>query len=1132
MVNAQRSRARSSSDLYQPPRSPIEVCERKPMLSAMECNRRSIGVIRGCMLLVVCFAISLSVCRAQTSFGTIVGVIQDQSGRAVANAPVQVLNTATGVVSTVRTQSDGNYTAINLIPGLYVVSAEVSGFAKAVTSPTALVVNQTLRLDLVLRPGAVTQTIQVSAEGTLIDTDSSTISQEISSRQVSDLPLVSGNIIGLAILSPGVVADPNGLLNTAQSAFRSSLSGGGLYVGGGRGASNGYLIDGVNDNDPAFQTPTITPPIDAIQDVRLMNKDYSAEFGGSSAQFNIATKSGTNDFHGTAYEYLQNDAMDAVPDFTVKNPVTGRYLPELRYNRFGVAAGGPVWIPHIVNGRNKLFFFSDYQGIRSHTVSNGFGIYPTTQELQGNFAGQPTIYEPGTVTPFPGNQITNIDPTAAKIVASGLFPTPNSNAVPGINYIGTMNAPDNIDEYTIRIDAHLGQKDSLFARFSSSGESREVPIVDPYGGYSATQSGKNIAVDYTHIFTSNFINDLRFGLNRPLTTQFQYGGGGNVNIAGGFFNNISADPIFWGAPFFYFQGYSEVGGDPVGPVNYFTTDAKLTDMVTWIHGAHTIQAGLDAGKVRYKETDSLYSRGLLLALGLYTSGFSTSSGNSIADFLLGDMFYAADGQGPATAWYNSWGEGGFLQDNWKLSTKLTLNLGVRYDYQSPMREEQNRGSMFDPTYPGGRYLTANQAGVTAANSPLVAYTPVRDFEEPTKTDWSPRVGISYRPFGNTVIRTGYGIYYDSSEFNEYFFPALNAPFATSYLAEDLTFYSNPIKLGNLFPAASPTPVAGTIAGYTLYRQSRTPYVQQWNLDVEHQLPGNMVLEVGYMGSEGTRLQDRRNEGQGILSNPGPNATVTRPYKNFASILESENEASSNYNALFGRFEKRFSRGFSLLADYTYSKALGTSSATATIGTQASTGYMDAWNKRLDYGPLSYDITQSFVFSPIWELPFGRGKMLASNAPAVVNALIGGWQAEGIFTAHTGLPFSITATDRSGTGSGNARAQVVGNPFGPHPKNLAFNTAAFAQPAKGTFGNSGNNMMRGLGLNNSDFSVIKSTVIHDSLNFQLRFEFFNVFNQADLGPFPVPSITTPTIFGEYLGIQEPARTLQVAAKINF
>jgi hypothetical protein len=501
-------------------------------------------------------------------------------------------------------------------------------------------------------------------------------------------------------------------------------------------------------------------------------------------------------------------------------------------------------------------------------------------------------------------------------------------------------------------------------------------------------------------------------------------------------------------------------------------------------------------------------------------------------------------QGNFTGWYDSWGEGGFVQDNWKLGNRLTLNLGVRYDYQAPLREEHNRVAEVDFNYPGGRELTPNAAEVAAVNSPLVAYTPARDIEAPTKNAWQPRVGLSYRPFGNTVIRTGYGIYYDSVEFNEYVFPVLNAPF-------DSIFAEYFVSLDNLFPPFSPNspPVAGTIGALSLDRSSKLPYAQQWNFDVQHEFRGNMVAEVGYIGSEGTHLQDRRQAAQGQLINPGPTATVNFPYKNFGSILLTENKASSNYNALIARFEKRFSHGFSLLANYTWGKALGTASSTGGVGTENSGGRQDGWDARADYGPLGFDVKHNFVFSPIWELPFGRGRMLASNAPAAVNALIGGWQAQGIFTAHTGYPFSILATDYSGTNSPNTRASLKPgqNPYAKTP-GYAFNTNAFQEPDQGTFGNSGNDMMRGLGMNNTDFSLIKNTTIHESFGFQLRIEAFNVFNQSDIGPYPgvtcaasglagspcVDKVPTGAqlLFGKYIGIQHEARILQTALKINF
>jgi hypothetical protein len=1084
-------------------------------------------MVRG-ILLLVCLAASLDLCQAQNSFGTILGFVHDQSGKSVNNAPIQILNTATGIVTTARTQPDGNYTAINLIPGLYVVSTDVPGFAKTATPPTQLVVNQTLRIELVLHPGPVTQTIEVTTEGALIDTDSTAVSAEVSTRQVNDLPLASRNFLNLTILSPGVVADSAGRIGGDQTPYRSQLAGGSMYIGGGRGSSNGYLIDGVDDNDPSFQTPTITPPIDSIQDFRLMNKNYSAEYGGSAAQVNVATKSGTNEFHGSTYDFLRNDAVDAVNKFQAKDPATGRYKPVLRYNQFGANLGGPVL-------RNKLFFFGGYEGMRTHTIASGYGISPTAAQLSGDFSGGPTIYNPATGMPIPGNKITTIDPTATAMINAKMFSTANTALTSQGNTIKSLSYPDDIDQYLIRVDAHLGPKDSLFARFSSSSEARITPSVVPLGGTNEQQAGKNVAVDFTHIFTDNFINDLRFGLNRPITHQLQ--DGANTQNINGIFKGTNSDPATWGAPYTFITGYSLFGGNANGPLNYFTTDAKLSDMVTWIHGAHTMQAGVSVGKDRFTEANSLLPRGLLYFLGYYTANPANrfdGSGSALAEFLLGDVYFYEVLSGNYTGWYNSWNESGFAQDNWKLSQKLTLNLGVRYDYQAPLKEEQNRGSIVDFNYPGGRLLTANQAAVTAANSPLVAYTPARDLVQPTKNAWQPRVGLSYRPFGNTVVRAGYGIYYDSSEFNEYIFPVLNPPFEKTSSGAGGVFTS-PLSLGNMFPvSASTAPTAGSIAAYSLNRNSKLPYAQQWNFDVERELPGNMVFELGYIGSEGTHLQDRRGAAQGKLSNPGPNAVITKPYSNFSTINLSGNGASSNYNALIARFEKHFSHGYSFLANYTWARALGVASALGSLGSENSTGYQNAWDPRADYGPLGYDVNQSIVFSPVWELPFGRGRMFVANAPTVANALIGGWQAQGIFTAHTGFPISIIGNNTSGTtGGGTARASLVSgqNPFAKTP-GYAFNINAFQQAASGTFGNSGNNMMRGLGLNNTDFSLIKNTTIHESFGFQLRFEAFNLFNQVDLGPFPGVSLNTKTNFGLYTGIQHDARILQMGLKINY
>lgn len=365
--------------------------------------------------------------QAQTAYGRILGLVTDSSGAVVANAIVTVTNLGTNVSSQVKSSAAGDYDVPNLIPGKYQVSVEVPGFKKFVASDLVLLVDQNLRVDATLQPGAATTTVEVVAKGQMINTDSSTVGKVVENKEIIDLPLVSRNFMQLASLSPGTIVDNAGVLGSEESSFRSTLSGGGLWVGGGRASSNGYMIDGVENNDPGFQTPSITPPIDAIQEFKLMSKNYSAEFGGGAVQLNIAIKSGTNSLHGTAYDFLRNDALDGTDDFAVKDPLTGKSKPQLRYNQFGFSVGGPIVLPKLLNGRNKLFFFGDFEGIRQRSYTSDFGRWPTANELGGNFTGDAPIYNPLTGEQFSGNQIPGgmIDAKTKQILALNLFPTPN-----------------------------------------------------------------------------------------------------------------------------------------------------------------------------------------------------------------------------------------------------------------------------------------------------------------------------------------------------------------------------------------------------------------------------------------------------------------------------------------------------------------------------------------------------------------------------------------------------------------------------------------------------------------------------------------------------------------------------------
>lgn len=1120
-----------------------QVWPQKPDRAKTTTIRRSgwamIGARIAAVLLVGFFSIT-SHLSAQNSDGTIVGTVVDQTGAVVADAPVKVTNTATSVVSATRTTSVGDYTAINLVPGPYVVSVEMPGFNKTLTDTVNLTANQTLRANLTLHPGSVSQTVKVSATETLLDTDSSTVSSEISSAQVHDVPLASRNFMELLDLSPGTITGPpqpsgvQSFWDDANSSFTTPLSGGSAFVGGGRASSNAYMIDGIENEDPTYETPSINMPLDNIQDVRLLTKDYSAEFGGAASIVNVATKSGTNTFHGTAYDFLQNDDLDA-NTYTFGAPAT---KPKVRYNQFGYSFGGPIWIPKIVNLRSKLFFFTDYEGLRYPSKSTQFGYFPTTAELGGDFSASPNIiYNPATGMPFPGNKITNIDPVAQKVLKLGFFATPNIPLTPGgANTEATLAFPDSVDEWSIRGDYKITANDSLFARYSQSAQNITYPSVSPLLGETTKPYAKNVAIDYTHIFSASVVNDLRIGMDRPFVEELGINTG--QNIAAQLFTGTAASPLFYGAPFFSFGSSSYYGvGSPANvPIANNWTIYSLGDNVTIIKGAHTLELGVAFRHALYTPVSTNGPNGKLDFNGEYTAGTSypggSGSGDAFADFLLGLADNATITTGGSESWLNSLGYAMFAQDGWKLNNKLTLNLGLRYEYHAPFSEEHNRFTEWNQLT--DTVMTPNAAIVAQVNSPLLVLDPSNQFSLPDRLNIGPRVGFSYRPFGKNVVRGGYGIFYDAFEEGESVLNILNPPYVASYGATGTV--SAPLSIDHLFPVTQGAGLSAVSQGAFILtldpNRFKTPYVQQWNLGIEHELPRNSVVEVSYMGSSSTHLIERWSPTQGILSNPGPNATVTFLYPNFAILMDSA-WGSANYNAGMVRFEKKFDRGYSLLAHYTWAHALGTYSGMNGIGSSPGSP-QNPWNVRADYSNLAFDVTNNLVVQGAWELPFGHGKALANNVPYAANLLISGWQFNGIWQAQGGFPYVIYAPsgDNSGTAGASsvARAQLTGQSL-KGQNGLAFNPGAFTEPAKGTFGNSSNGVLRGNGFDNVDFSMFKNTYLLEDLNFQLRVEAFNVDNHRETGFWPNTSLTSSGV-GRYGSVDHAPRIIQVAGKIIF
>jgi hypothetical protein len=869
----------------------------------------------------------------------------------------------------------------------------------------------------------------------------------------------------------------------------------------------------------------------------MTSENYSPEFGGSASQINVAIKSGTNKIHGTAYDFLRNDALDARNFYAVRDPITGREKAQLRYNQFGFSVGGPIVIPKVVNGRDKLFFFGDYEGERERSYATARGYWATPAELSGDFSADAPIYDPQTGLQFPGNQIPKgrIDTKITPIIAAGLFPTPNIPPQPGFNTGKGLADPYNVNQLNTRVDAKISDRDTLYGRFSFDTQSFNFPTIQPLGGTSYVQKGYNAAFSEIHLFSPHVINDLRLSWNRPVSLSQQQGAFG-TDLAGQFFVGTNKAPATYGYPSWGFSTpYYGIGGNGVTPLDYWTNGYTIVDGLTYTAGKHTLKFGADLREFLFKEINTFTTRGSIGFSGLFTAGAGNSQGNSMADFLLGLPFSATVNQGVNSSWFHAQVYNLYAMDDWKISSRLTLNLGLRYEYRTPLVEQQGRISVFNPDYPGGNLLIPNKQVVQEVNSPLLGYTPLQGLVAPDYRNFAPRIGFAFRPStdNRTVIRAAYGIFYDNFCFNEYIFSVLNPPWSKTFSATGSL--AQPIDYDTLFPTApTSAPVAGSISSLSLDPLNRTPYIQQWNFDVERELAHDWLLDLGYQGSEGTRLDDRNVPTQGQLM---PDGKVDFHFPNFGFILITRMDGRSNYHAFTTRVEKRFNHGYYFQAHYTWSKSMGLSSSECGGGTDACFGQQNYWDRNADYGLNSYDATHRVVVSTVYELPFGRGKQFGSSMPSAFDKLLGGWQLNGIFQIQSGFPFSIGAVDLSGTASSSfMRANLVGNPHSADPVDptRAFNRYAFAQPAAGTFGNSGRNILRGDHLNNWDLSFFKNNHLTERLNLQFRAEFFNVWNHTQKGPFPGTgfSLDPNSSFGVYLGTQHDPRIIQMSLKLIF
>lgn len=1080
--------------------------------------------------------------------GTISGTVTDASGSAVPGAKVTVTVPATGVSRSVTTNESGEYLIPLLGVANYNIQVELQGFQTATANDVRLQVDEHRELDFKLTPATVQTSVEVSASAVQVQTTDATLGQVITTQQVADLPLNGRDFVQLASLTPGTAQEtnPNSFFNGGPSSEASARGSYSLSVGGSRANSTDWLLDGNDNNELTSGAISILSSIDSIQEFKVLTYNYSAEWGTRGGPtVLVTTKSGSNDFHGTLFEFLRNTDLDARSFFATNTE-------KFNLNQFGASLGGPI-------KKDKVFFFMDYEEKYQRHGIPFTGLVPTAAMRAGNFTdnafGQPNTtqlvnplagFTPFTCNAAPCNIIpaSMFDRVGQELI--NLYPLPNANN-PALGYNFTSEPVRSLNEgkFDIRLDENLSAKDTLFARFSYDQAESYVPGGAPgfaeQGAFASNQSiqnhARNAAISETHLFGPNTVNQMSFGFNRIFDYITSQGTGSCYSAALGIPGaNLGGNSC--GLTSVEMTSYWSLGDRGYTPFVGGTNVWTFSDSLDMVRGSHDIRAGFEMRANQLNTVAVGFPNGFWVVVGL--------TGDAAADLLLGQYVYGAhdqefDGGVTGRRWklYRP-----YVEDNWRLTKNLTLNLGLAYAMVTPITEVANRQSDFNPAT--STFLIAGQNAGPAAGIQM---------------DWTalePRVGLAWKPFGgsNTVVRGGYAIFHDSS-WNQGAQGLWQNP---PYYAESDAFGSSPMSAGFQTFSSPPNPASftGTIWSQdTNFKQGR---IQQYNVNIEQQIPGNIVLTAGYAGSHSSHiLVSGNNINVGSPSGCGTitgytlgcgsdGAAFAAPYaatfpgSTISSIFDA---GLAHYNSLQIKAETKSARaGLYALIGYTYSRSYDTGFSDG-LGSIIGATYFPLPNwQTLDNGLSQINLNHNFTASIIYELPWGKGRHWGSNWNAATNAVLGGWEATVIEHATSGFPiFDVDSTNGSGAGllNGNGqsliRPNMTCNPALSNPTlSEWFNTSCFSQPAAGELGNAPRTLpVSGPDFVNTDFSIIKHFVPHEGWRIDFRTEFFNLWNHPQFG---VPGgngygadFSTPQFAVVNYTVNNP-RLVQFALKVAF
>jgi Carboxypeptidase regulatory-like domain/TonB-dependent Receptor Plug Domain len=1108
---------------------------------------------------------------AQVATGSIVGTVTDSSGQVAPGAQVTIREINRNTTTTLVTDGSGIYTAPFLVPGTYEVQVELQGFKSWIRRGIVLQVTDRVRVDVALEVGGVTEATTVTASAPVVRTDSSEVGTVIEEMAIKELPLNGRNFAALVYLAPGITPGQAGENLSGASTF-NPRGASNFNALGSQANSNAWLIDGIDNNEFTFNTLIVMPSVEQVREFKVLTGVFSAEFGRGAGVVSVSTKSGANQLRGTVFEYLRNDAFDARNFFVRKTPQADGTLlkdpvPPLDRHQFGGAIGGALVIPGLYDGHSRTFFFADYAGIRERRGVTTVNTVPTAATRIGDFSNYRDrngnlipIYDPLTTRldaqgriirdPFPNNTIPADRIHSVGRNIAGIYPLPNTGSGNFDNYISTPDREVTDNAFSGRVDHRLSDNDSFFVRFNYGKFRLDAPQgqancclptppeaaarfdLGPFvaGIQNTRLTTHGMAFNYSKSLGKQLVNELRIGYAKtePFTTQSDYGHNSAESLG---IRGINISQITTGLPNIGVTNFTGLSGGPAFlPVNPAQFHYQVEDVLVWLKGRQQLKFGY---RLVDRAPSPMIHDNTRSAINFGTSfvnnPLTNSGGTGLAAMLLGYFNNASRGFLLEKPTFKVVEHSLFVQDDFKVSNRFTVNAGLRYEIFHPPTEENNRLANFD--YQTFRIVYAGEDGVSRAANKETKYL-----------NLAPRLGLTYSLTNDarTVLRTGFGITYFPSPYAAGNLHHLNVPFVIS---QNVQHETNPLDFSRVrtiadpFPAIVPVKPRTTaeliaanprVAGHSF--ENETAYAEQWHLGVERQLLSSLVLELEYVGSGQKHLVLCYNPNE-VQPGPGTEASrrLLQPIASVSNMLQCDPRNSSTYHAGTLRLQKRFADGVQFLVSHTYGKSLDYGGSAASGGGAVGGGQtitdIDAW-----HGPSGFDVRHRTSISYVYELPFGTGRRWMSGAGRVLQGVVGGWQLSGITTLTTGRPFSVTLQAGVNNGAPSWPNRIGSGKLDNPTVDLWFNPADFVAPPPNTYGNAGRGILYGPGHVNFDTSLSKRFTLVGRANAELRWDVFNLFNHPGFG-FPNAAIGSPTA-GRITTTIVDNRSMQFALKMNF